>query len=151
MNYRTFKSSLFLLVILLLVLPTLAGCSNNKSHETSVAHADMPSYVQNAPPRVQEAYSFAVEHPEALENQPCYCGCGGMGHTSNLDCFVQTFNNDGTITYDNHAVGCGICVDIAQDVIRMRDDGKTPLEIRTYIDGYYSRFGPSTDTTMPLR
>jgi hypothetical protein len=150
MKHRTFKSSLLLLVILLLILPTIAGCSSEKSHETNVAHAEMPDYVQNAPPRVQEAYNFAVDHPDALEYQPCYCGCGGMGHISNLDCFVQEFRDDGTVVYDNHASGCGICVDIAQDVMRMREQGKTPLEIRTYIDGFYSGFGPSTDTPMPL-
>jgi hypothetical protein len=46
---------------------------------------------------VQEAYRFAIANPEVLAQLPCYCGCGGMGHKSDLDCFVEEFNPDGTI------------------------------------------------------
>ncbi|MBZ0310800.1 MAG: PCYCGC domain-containing protein, partial [Anaerolineae bacterium] len=58
--------------------------------ETNLALAplsDMPDFVQSAPLRVQQAYQFAVANPDMLTHQPCYCGCGAMGHTSNLSCY----------------------------------------------------------------
>ncbi len=50
-----------------------------------------------APPVVQETYRFAIANPEILSQLPCYCGCGNMGHESDLDCFVEEFNPDGTV------------------------------------------------------
>jgi hypothetical protein len=144
-----------LLICLLFVVFALSasacGSNNSSDHgDMQMSSNDMPDYVQQSPPRVREAYEFAVENPFALEFQPCYCGCGAMGHLNNQDCFVKEIQPNGEVVYDNHAAGCGICVDIAQDVMRLAEDGKTPLEIRTYIDSYYSQFGPSTDTEMPL-
>ena len=40
------------------------------------------------------------------------CGCGAMGHTSNLSCYIHEMDEAGGITFDNHAAGCGICVDV---------------------------------------
>lgn len=137
---RFFKFSVLLLLVL---IPLLAACS------TTSLIPSMPDYVQNSPPRVQEAYQYAYDHQDMLEYQPCYCGCGAMGHLNNLDCFIQTIDEVGTITYDSHASGCGICVDIALDVKRLAAEGRTPLQIRLYIDATYSPFGPSTDTPMP--
>jgi hypothetical protein len=113
-----------------------------------MAMADMPDFVQNALPRTQEAYQFAVTNPHALETVPCYCGCSRMGHKSNLDCYIKDSAN-GKIVFDNHAAFCGVCVDITHDVVRLQTEGKTPLEIRTYVDAQYSSSGPSTDTVMP--
>jgi hypothetical protein len=50
-----------------------------------------------APPVVQEAYRFAIANPDILSQIPCYCGCGNMGHESDLDCFVEEFNPDATV------------------------------------------------------
>lgn len=61
--------------------------------------------VRQAPPIVQEAYRFAVANPELLEQFPCYCSCGSMSHKSNLNCFVREFHADGSITFDDHALG----------------------------------------------
>lgn len=142
MTGRFFKISI---LFILLVLPLLGACTPS----TSMV-AQMPDYVQMAPPRVQVAYQYAMEHPDMLEFQPCYCGCGAMGHLNNLDCFIQDVDEVGTVTYDSHASGCGICVDIALDVKRMQEEGRwSPLQIRLYIDATYSQFGPSTDTPMP--
>lgn len=98
--------------------------------------------IQSAPLRVREAYQFAVANPEPLKNVPCYCGCGAMGHTSNYDCFIKDAPANGKIVFDNHALGCSICVDIAQDVLRMTRDGRAPPAIRAEIVNLYSRFGP---------
>jgi hypothetical protein len=103
----------------------------------------MPAEVQSAPVIVQEAYQFSVANPDVMKNIPCYCGCGNIGHTSNYACYVSQVDEKGEITFDNHALGCSICVDITQDVMRMLKDGKSPEEARTYIDATYSKYGPS--------
>ena len=61
--------------------------------------------VRSAPPVVQEAYRFAIANPEVLSSLPCYCGCGSMGHESNLDCFIQEFKPGESIVFDDHAFG----------------------------------------------
>lgn len=150
--YKPFKGIIIVLLFGVFAFSATA-CSDNHSTDTSMSGMDtsqLPEYVKDAPPRVREAYEYAVMNPLVLEFQPCYCGCGAMGHTSNQDCFVKEIQPDGEVVFDNHAAGCGICVDIAQDVMRMSDEGKTSLEIRQYVDSYYSQFGPSTDTEMPL-
>jgi hypothetical protein len=107
------------------------------------AMSDMPMEVQSAPKTVSDAYRFAVANPDALKNVPCFCGCGAMGHTSNYDCYVQDAPNNGKIIFDQHALGCSICVDIAQDVMRMTGEGRAPPQIRQTILNTYSKFGPS--------
>ena len=139
------------MLLLALIVPVLlSGCGSQGAFEMAAASM-LPDYAQSAPPRVQEAYQFAVANPDILAHQPCYCGCGAMGHTSNLSCYVQNFAEDGTVTFDNHAAGCGICVDITQDVMRLMREGRSQREIRTYVDAQYSPFGPSTDTPFPLQ
>jgi hypothetical protein len=105
--------------------------------------SEMPAEVQSAPEIVRGAYQFAVANPDVLTQLPCYCGCGGMGHTSNYACYVAGENEDGVMEFDNHALGCSICVDITADAMRMLDEGKSMTEIRTFVDQTYSAFGPS--------
>jgi hypothetical protein len=138
------------LTALLIVSIGLAGCSaGGKSgatdHDFAMAPlTDMPAEVQQAPVAVKEAYQFAVANPEILKQIPCYCGCGAMGHTSNYACYVAGTGADGEVVYDNHALGCSICVDISQDTMRLLDQGKEVSEIFTYVDNAYARFGPPT-------
>jgi hypothetical protein len=136
----------FVIVLSLLI----SGCStsnskeNNQSqHYAMAALAGMPLEVQSAPVTVKQAYQFAVANPEILSQLPCYCGCGGMGHTSNYSCYISGEGDNDELTFDNHALGCSICVDITQDAMRMLGEGKSTAEIRTYVDQTYSRFGPS--------
>lgn len=131
----------------LIILVSLSGCANGSQHNSP--GSELPPFPHDMPMSVQEAYRFAIANPHQLEKYPCYCGCGAMGHTSNLSCYIQDIDDDGTIVFDNHATGCGICVDITQDVMRLMDEGQSPPEIRTYIDATYSPFGPSTDTPFP--
>ncbi len=132
-------------LLIVIVAPTLltVGCAANPAHDVKLAPMNMlPAEVQNAPTRVREAYQFAVANPNALKNVPCYCGCGAMGHTSNYSCYVKESKADGTIVFDSHALGCSLCVDISQDVMRMMRDGRAPPEIRASIISTYSQFGP---------
>jgi hypothetical protein len=134
----------FIILISVLLAPlALASCSS------SAQEMAMPDYVQSAPTRVKEAYKYAMSHPDDLAAVPCYCGCGSMGHTSNLSCFISGNAKEATPIFEPHASGCGICVDIAQDVMRLRAEGKRLSEVRTYIDATYSSFGPGTDTPLP--
>jgi Protein of unknown function with PCYCGC motif len=97
----------------------------------------------SAPTQVREAYQFAVANPDALKDVPCYCGCGALGHTSNYSCFVKDVNSDGQVVFDQHALGCSLCIDIAQDVMRLTKEGKSPGAIHNFIVGNDSRFGPA--------
>jgi hypothetical protein len=134
---------LFLLMALLGT--ALAGCGGGQPDLPLAALDGMPEQVQAAPVRVQEAYRFAVANPDLLQQIPCYCGCGAMGHTSNYSCYVAEAGDDGAVTaYDDHALGCGICVDISQDVMRLQAQGKSGEEIFNYVDNTYARFGPPT-------
>lgn len=103
----------------------------------------MPAEVQSAAASVRQAYQFAAANPDTLKQFPCYCGCGKMGHTSNYSCYIQGSDSSGKLSYDPHALGCSICVDITQDVMRLLKEKKPIQEIRTYIDSTYSRYGPS--------
>ena len=103
----------------------------------------MPMDVQSAPVTVREAYQFNAANPDVMQNIPCYCGCGDIGHTSNYDCYISDVDTSGKIAFDNHALGCSICVDITHDVMRMLKDGKTPQDARVYVDATYSKYGPS--------
>jgi len=141
---KRFAALIFLLLGTALVL-SACGQKSSSSQESK-----LPEFVQNSPSRVKTAYEYAIAHPDELAKYPCYCGCGAMGHTSNLSCYISDQAADGTLTFDNHATGCGICVDITQDVMHLRDQGKSSPEIRAYIDAQYSPFGPSTNTPLPL-
>jgi hypothetical protein len=128
---------LFLVLIAALFQSTLAACSTQKDLVMSPLD-QMPEQVRSAPVSVQQAYQFAFANPDLMKQIPCYCGCGAMGHTSNHACYV---NENGGI--DNHALGCSICVDITQDVMRLTRLGKNPLEIKNYVDSVYSKYGTS--------
>lgn len=141
---RTFFFSLLIGLVALSVLPACSTQSNSEDIHLNMASMDhMPAEVQSAPVNVQEAYQFNVANPEIMKNIPCYCGCGNIGHTSNYDCYVSEVDSQGNISFDNHALGCSICVDITQDVMRMLREGKSPQEARTYVDATYSKYGPS--------
>jgi hypothetical protein len=60
-----------------------------------------------------------------------------------ISLYVSAIDDAGNISFDKHALGCSICVDITQDVMRMLKDGKTPQEARASIDATYSKYGSS--------
>jgi len=135
---------LFALMIGLLTLAGVPACSFQQSDDLHTMSIDqMPAEVQSAPVTVQTAYQFSAANPDIVKDIPCYCGCGSIGHTSNYSCYVSSVNDKGNITFDNHALGCSICVDITQDVMRMLRDGKSPQDARAYVDATYSKYGPS--------
>lgn len=139
---RLLSISLFAVVALLAVLVTACSSNSGASASLMAPASSLPAEMQSAPQRVREAYQFAVANPDALKNVPCYCGCGAIGHTSNYACYIKDHNPDGTLVFDEHALGCSICVDIAQDVMRLSREGKAASDIRAFIVNTYSKFGP---------
>lgn len=141
---RTNKLLLPALVAVLLTTAISACSAKSQSTELHMMPlGEMPAEVQSAPMSVQAAYQFNAANPDIMQDIPCYCGCDDIGHTSNYDCYVSDVDASGKITFDNHALGCSICVDITQDVMRMLRDGKSPQDARAYIDATYSKYGPS--------
>jgi len=141
---RTNELLLLSLVAILLTTSISACSAQSQSTELHMMPlGEMPAEVQSAPMTVQAAYQFNAANPGIMQDIPCYCGCGDIGHTSNYDCYVSSVDEQGSITFDNHALGCSICVDITQDVMRMLRDGKTPQDARAYIDATYSKYGTS--------
>jgi hypothetical protein len=141
---RTLFFSILIGLVTLTVLPACSAQSSSEDVHLNMASMDhMPAEVQSAPVTVQEAYQFNVANPDVMTNIPCYCGCGNVGHTSNYDCYVAEVDAAGNIAFDTHALGCSICVDITQDVMRMLREGKSTQEARAYIDATYARYGPS--------
>ncbi|MBI1259036.1 MAG: hypothetical protein GC204_16320 [Chloroflexi bacterium] len=138
------------LLVVLAVSIALVGCGTIALPATPAVQAKaMPEFVHKAAQITQEAYHYAAAHPHELEQYPCYCGCVHFDHASLRDCFIKTLDDTGSITLDDHAAGCGICVLIAQDVIRLSGEGQSPGAIRAYIDAHYEGFGPSTNTPLP--
>lgn len=146
---RLSKRTNILTVIVLfpIIFAFLAGCSNaaaSKTTDLNLASMDgMPNEVKSAPFVVQQSYRFAAANPSAMKQIPCYCGCDNIGHTSNYSCYISGMDDSGNLTYDTHALGCSLCVDITQDVMRLQKQGKTVMEIKNYIDQTYSQYGPS--------
>jgi len=141
MKYRNF----FLLgLVISLISASVSACSSKSTNDLHMISMDqMPLEVQMAPVSVQTAYQFAAANPDVMEELPCYCGCGSIGHTSNYSCYVSSVDEKGVITFDNHALGCSICVDITQDAMRLLREGKSVPEIRAYVDMTYAKYGTS--------
>lgn len=67
-----------------------------------VPAGQLPTFAASESPLVQNAYRYAVAQPDALRTIPCYCGCEGVGHRHNGDCYVQARHSDGTVTFTSH-------------------------------------------------
>jgi len=138
------RRSFQLFLVLSILILTGSACTASGKDDLHMMPLDkLPAEVQSSPVVVQQAYQFAAANPDVMKEIPCYCGCGNIGHTSNYSCYVSHVDGKGNPAFDNHALGCSICVDITQDVMRMLREGKSPLEIRQYVDATYSRYGSS--------
>ncbi len=148
MNLRKFLKILPFAIAILFSTSIISACSNTNSatnqDNLKMAPMDsMPAQVQSAPVSVQQAYQYAVANPDLMKQIPCYCGCGSMGHKNNYDCYVSAVDDKGKVSFDDHALGCSICVDITQDAMRLQRQGKLVTDIRAYVDQTYAKYGPS--------
>ncbi len=60
--------------------------------------------LRKAPPKVREAYRFAIENRDLLTRIPCYCGCG-TEHKSNADCYIKDVKPAGEVEFDLMSYG----------------------------------------------
>jgi uncharacterized protein with PCYCGC motif len=139
------RKPILIAVVAVLLLAALPACStSSQSSGLELMPTDrMPAEVQASASVVQQSYQFAAANPDAMKGIPCYCGCGNIGHTSNYSCYVGGVDANGKITWDDHALGCSLCVDITQDAMRLSREGKSPPEIKAYVDGAYGKYGTS--------
>ena len=143
------------LALLLLMSLTMAACGGSTQPIGEMSsmqgmkmapESQLPAELKDQPARVKEAYLFAIANPDLLKQIPCFCGCVAEKHESNYHCYVAEDGGPGSVLdFDNHATGCGICVDITQDVMAMQQEGKTVEQMREIINQRYGNFGPSTD------
>lgn len=69
----------------------------------TLPRGQLPAFTKSAGPSVMENYRYAAEQGRDLEWIPCYCGCGGLGHRHNRECYIKSENRDETLTYTSHA------------------------------------------------
>ena len=69
----------------------------------TLPRGQLPTFAGLDTPGVRRLYQYAVEHGNELQSIPCFCGCARVGHKSNRDCYVKSFNRDGTLTFTSHA------------------------------------------------
>lgn len=70
-------------------------------------------------PYQSHAYELASKLSSVVYQQPCYCYCDRMGHSSLHSCFEST-----------HAAECGICLKELYYTVKQSRQGKTPSRIR---------------------
>ena len=129
-----------------------ANKNDIRSHAITTASnlGSQAGFLNLLPPRVKEAYEFAVARPEVLEYIPCFCGCGSIGHKSNKDCYIKHTKADGSVILDDHGAKCELCVEITLETKDLLGGGKTLKEIRKIIDQHYSeKYASGTDTPLP--
>jgi hypothetical protein len=133
MKLSTHTKVISLLALLPIFFTFLSGCSNSSASSQDglkmASMEGMPKEVTTSPTVVRQAYQFAAANPDVLKYVPCYCGCDDIGHTSNYACYISGVKANGDITYDSHALGCSVCVDITQDVMRLSRQNKPVGEI----------------------
>jgi len=111
----------------------------------------LPMGAQSAPRPIEvvkAAYEFAARHPEVIGYVPCFCGCERGGHKSNESCFVAGRTN-GRVTWDNHGMGCEICLDVAIETMQMHNGGASVAAIRQLIEKKYAGLYPGHTPTPP--
>ncbi|MEW6225047.1 MAG: PCYCGC motif-containing (lipo)protein [Chloroflexota bacterium] len=108
-----------------------------------------PDYVAALPDAWQAAYAYALARPDVLQWLPCYCGCVGMGHRSNLDCFFQRREVEGFYAYEEHASYCDICVETANLAQQLLREGSTIVAVRAAVDARFGGTAPGQDIPLP--
>ncbi|WP_336775220.1 PCYCGC motif-containing (lipo)protein [Paenibacillus sp. MMO-58] len=160
------RKAVLALIALLCATLTLGACmkdTDNSQVHSDVHHAEngdvqentaslteLPKFLDGLSPVIQTAYSVAASVSEVLPYIPCYCGCGeSAGHKSNLNCFINKINDDGSVVWDDHGTRCGVCMETAITTAEMKKAGKSLSEIRIAIDNMYKE-GYATPTKTPL-
>ncbi len=68
----------------------------------TVGTGELPEFAGPAP-QIRSAYRYALDRGDDLQYIPCFCGCAGIGHTSNRECYVKARHPGGRVTFTSHA------------------------------------------------
>lgn len=154
------KGSRTLIIIGMVVLLLIAGIAyavlsggQTTTKNTEDSGIKLPSFAYTNAITLN-AYKYATEHPDILEQIPCYCGCGSHGseasdykpHRFLRDCFINDHWQ-----YDEHASFCDTCVGENTKIQEYLGEGKTLKEARNLIDQEYSQIGGMMTNTPPVR
>lgn len=129
-------ASVFIVIALIIAAWVYA---NNPSRSSNPQPKDGSAYVRRETKptlspalfvgQTVKAYQIAQEIPDVIDQLYCYCECDKhSGHRTLLSCYT-----------DNHAANCDICQDEALDAAKMKTQGYSMAQIRSRIDGKYSR------------
>ncbi len=151
-NIKATKKGNNTLIIGAIAVILLAGIayfvlSGEPTPNKTSSELKLPSFAYTNPLTLK-GYQYATEHPDILEQIPCYCGCGGhSGHRFLRDCYIHD-----DWTYDDHASFCDVCIGEAIKVQDYLAQGKTLKEARALIDqDFGSRFPGENTNTPPVR
>jgi len=113
----------------------------NELWEKTGSLEEPPAFLANYPERTQRLYAAVAEYGHIMRELDCYCGCMELEsdpHDSLFRCYVAEMGEDG-VTWTDHAVFCGLCLDQAASVEQWGREGKTPEEIkRLMVEKYQS-------------
>lgn len=125
---------------------------NGDLRETTSSIDILPSFLEDQPEIVRNAYIVASLTQEDLNWIPCYCGCGETAnHQNNKHCFIYEIEEDGSVVWDDHGTRCGVCIETAVETAAMKQKGLSLSEIRNAIDEkYHEGYSAPTPTPMPM-
>ncbi|HEX8940634.1 MAG TPA: PCYCGC motif-containing (lipo)protein [Candidatus Limnocylindrales bacterium] len=116
----------------------------------TAAWAARPDFVSGASTDTQIAYAYALSHQGSLRYIPCYCGCSGSGHRSNLDCYLKPRQDGAPIVFEQHASFCDVCVRITELAKQLSAQGQSLRLVRQAVDAQFSgASAPGTATELP--
>lgn len=116
---------------------------DSEKYETTASINVMPELLSVYTDNTQASYAAVGEIEDILKELKCYCGCmdNEKLHDSLHRCFIAEKNDKG-VKWTDHGAQCGTCLAELQDAKRMKDEGKSIEEIRTFIDNKYEGTTP---------
>ena len=120
------------------ILFGFGGSNDVAEDDADTSSLNLPGYAYSSPITLK-AYEYTALNPQIIDQFGCYCGCGGIGHESLMNCFIT---DEGE--YSNHGSQCDICVGEVIKIKNMYEDGLSIDVIRANIDKDYRKYGDST-------
>jgi len=129
--------------------PQMAGTGADlMPADASEAWASRPDFTR-VDPQTEEAYAYALYHPQVVQWMPCYCGCARLDHRSNLDCYLKRAVPGQKTQFEEHASYCEVCVKTTLLTKQLISQGKSLREIRQAVDQTFGGNAPGTPTELP--
>ncbi len=116
--------------------------------DAAATWAARPAFV-TGDAQTEEAYAYALYHPQVVQWMPCYCGCARMDHRSNLDCYLKRAAPGQATQFEEHASYCEICVKTTLLTKQLVSEGKSLREIWQAVDTTFGGTTEGTPTQLP--